>query len=270
MRSACLLAGLLVLAGIPINAAGRDQWRLVWSDEFDGPAGTLPDAGKWTYDLGHGEQGWGNHELENYTNSAANVHLDGRGHLIVRALREPSGEFTSARLKTQGRFTTAFGKIEARIQLPYGQGIWPAFWALGADIDAVGWPQCGEIDIMENIGREPAIQHGSLHGPGYSDGHSITATVSLPKGRKLSREFHLYTVVWTKQSAEFFFDSKSYLKATPASLPAGAPWVFDKPFFLLLNVAVGGDWPGSPDGTSVFPQEMTVDYVRVYQPAAGR
>jgi beta-glucanase (GH16 family) len=250
-------------------AASAQSWKLVWSDEFNGPANALPDAAKWTYDLGHGHDGWGNQELETYTNSTDNVHLDGNGHLIIRALAGEPGSYTSSRLKTQGKFTIAYGKIEARIQLPYGQGIWPAFWALGADINTVGWPKCGEIDIMENIGKEPGIQHGSLHGPGYSDGNSVTAKYSLPSGGKLSDDFHVYTIVWSPESIEFLFDGNSYLKATPQSLPAGASWVFNKPFFLLLNVAVGGNWPGSPDSSTVFPQEMTVDYVRVYQPVTS-
>ena len=254
---------LCALAGF----AHAQAWKLVWSDEFDGPSNTLPNANKWTYDLG--QNGWGNKELENYTKSLDNVHLDGQGHLVIRALREASGKYTSARLKTQGKFSTAYGKIEARIKLPFGQGIWPAFWALGANIEKVGWPECGEIDIMENIGKEPGIQHGSLHGDGYSDGHSITAKYELPKGEKLSDDFHVYAILWSADSIEFLFDGHSYLKATPASIPAGKKWAFDHPFFLLLNVAVGGDWPGSPDSTTVFPQEMVVDYVRVYQPAAN-
>jgi beta-glucanase (GH16 family) len=262
MRILYLLCALAALA----TFTNAQDWKLVWSDEFDGPANTLPDADKWTYDLGH--NGWGNHELENYTKSLDNVHLDGQGHLIIRALRDAAGNYTSARLKTLGKFSTAYGKIEARIKLPSGQGMWPAFWALGADIKKVGWPKCGEIDIMENIGKEPGIQHGSLHGPGYSDGNSLSGAYTLPAGEKLSDDFHVYGIVWTAGSIEFEFDGKRYFTATTASLAAGKQWMFNKPFFLILNVAVGGDWPGSPDSSTVFPQQMTVDYVRVYQPAA--
>jgi len=258
---------ILLLCALAICASAQN-WKLVWSDEFDGPANTLPDPDKWTYDLGRGH-GWGNQELEKYTKSLDNVHLDGDGHLIIRALRDASGGYTSARLKTLGKFSTAYGRIEARIKLPSGQGMWPAFWAMGADIRTVGWPKCGEIDIMENIGKEPGIQHGSLHGPGYSDGDSITGAYTLPAGEKLSDDFHVYGIVWKDGSIEFEFDGRPYFTATPDSLPHGKKWVFNKPFFLLLNVAVGGDWPGSPDGSTVFPQEMTVDYVRVYQPAAN-
>jgi beta-glucanase (GH16 family) len=244
-------------------------WKLTWSDEFDGPANTSPDASKWAYDLGHGGDGWGNHELEAYTNALENAHHDGQGHLIIRALRDESGNYTSARLKTKGKFSTTYGKIEARIKIPFGQGIWPAFWALGADIDKVSWPACGEIDIMENIGREPGIQHGSLHGPGYSDGHSITGAYTLPDGGKLSGDFHVYGIIWTKNSVDFIFDGHSYLKATPTTLPPGKAWNFAKPYFLLLNLAVGGDWPGSPDSSTIFPQEMVVDYVRVSEPTTS-
>ena len=138
---------------------------------------------------------------------------------------------------------------------------------MGADIVKVGWPDCGEIDIMENIGKEPGIQHGSAHGPGFSDGHSITGAYTLPAGKKLSDDFHTYGIVKSENLIEFIFDGRSYLKVTPASIPEGAHWIFDKPIYLLLNVAVGGDWPGSPDESSIFPQEMVVDYVRVYEPA---
>jgi len=262
MRSIFLLV-MAAAAASPQSSA----WKLAWSDEFNGPANTPPDASKWGYDLGHNTDGWGNHELEAYTNSIENVHQDGQGHLVIRALKDAAGDYTSGRLITKGKFTTTYGKIEARIKIPYGQGVWPAFWSMGADIDTVQWPNCGEIDIMENIGKEPGILHGSVHGPGYSDGHSLTGTHALPKGEKLSDNFHVYGMVWTKESIEFLFDGRAYFKATPASVPSGSKWIFNKPFFLLLNLAVGGDWPGSPDSSTIFPREMLVDYVRVYEPA---
>jgi beta-glucanase (GH16 family) len=251
-------------------APSPTSWKLAWSDEFNGPANTPPDDSKWRYDLGHNGDGWGNHELEAYTNSLENVHQDGQGHLVIRALKDESGNYTSGRLITKGKFTTTYGKIEARIKIAHGQGIWPAFWAMGADIGKVGWPDCGEIDIMENIGKEPGIQHGSLHGPGYSDGHSLTGAYTLPAGEKLSDDFHVYGIVWTNESIDFTFDGRSYFKPTPASAPAGKPWEFNKPFFLLLNLAIGGDWPGPPDNSTIFPQEMLIDYVRVYEPVASR
>jgi beta-glucanase (GH16 family) len=249
-------------------AKGQTAWKMVWSDEFSGPANSQPDSTKWGYDLGAG--GWGNAELETYTNAAENAHLDGNGNLIIRALSTASGVYTSGRLKTQGKFDVTYGKIEARIKLPFGQGIWPAFWMIGSNIGAVGWPACGEIDIMENIGREPSINHGSMHGPGYGE-NSITATYTLSGGKRFSDDFHLFTIVWSPESVEFFVDSISYQKVTFRSLPPGKKWVFNKPFFLLLNLAVGGTFSGYPDATTQFPQEMTVDYVRVYRavPAPG-
>jgi beta-glucanase (GH16 family) len=238
---------------------------LVWSDEFDGPPGSQPDPAKWTYDLGGG--GWGNQELEIYTNGPENVSLDGEGRLVIRAIRESDGRYTSARLKTQGLFGAQYGKIEARIRVPKGQGIWPAFWMLGVDIAQIGWPRCGEIDILENIGKEPAIVHATVHGPGYSGGNGIGSQLVLQGGARLADDFHIFAVEWSPSSLEFFLDGRSYHRVTPARLPAGAQWVFDHPFFLLLNVAVGGNWPGNPDATTEFPQTMLVDWVRVWAPA---
>ncbi|MBS1856595.1 MAG: glycoside hydrolase family 16 protein [Acidobacteria bacterium] len=255
---------LLLLAALSAvhaqDAAPGRPWRLVWHDEFDQPAGTAPDPAKWTYDTG--KTGWGNNELENYTNSTANAFHDGEGHLVIQALAEGGG-YTSARLKTQGIAAFTYGRIEARIRLPYGQGIWPAFWMLGADISTAGWPRCGEIDIMENIGKEPGTVHGTIHGPGYSGGNGIGAPYVVPAGR-FADEFHLFAVEWLPGSIQFSVDRATYKRITPADLPKGTTWVYDHPFFLLLNLAVGGNWPGYPDASTVFPQRMTVDYVRVY------
>jgi len=231
-----------------------------WADEFDGPANTLPDPAKWTYDLGN-NNGWGNQELESYTNLVQNVRLDGSGHLVIHVDRNGSS-YTSARIKTQGLFSAKYGRIESRIRLPFGQGIWPAFWMLGTNITTVGWPQCGEIDVMENVGREPSINHGSVHGPGYSGGNSVSGLYTL-SGSRFADDFHVFAIQWAPQSISFSVDGVSYKTVTPSSLPSGASWVFDNPFFLILNVAVGGNFPGSPDGTTQFPQEMIVDYVRV-------
>ena len=231
-----------------------------WSDEFNGASGVLPDPTKWTYDLGGG--GWGNRELETYTDQPENVHLDGSGHLVIHAARESAG-YSSARIKTKGLFTPQYGHIEARIRLPFGQGIWPAFWMLGANYPATPWPDCGEIDIMENVGREPSVNHGSAHGPGYSGGSSISTVYTLPGGAKFSDDFHVFAIDWAPQSIAWSVDGNVYRTIRPGSLPAGAPWVFDKPFYLILNVAVGGTFPGNPNGTTEFPQEMIVDYVRV-------
>ena len=231
-----------------------------WADEFDGPANTLPDPAKWTYDLGN-NNGWGNQELESYTNLVQNVRLDGSGHLVIHVDRNGSS-YTSARIKTQGLFSAKYGRIESRIRLPFGQGIWPAFWMLGTNIGTVGWPQCGEIDVMENVGREPSINHGSVHGPGYSGGNSVSGLYTL-SGSRFADDFHVFAIQWAPQSIAFFVDGVSYKTVTPGSLPAGATWVFDNTFFLILNVAVGGTFPGGPDASTQFPQDMIVDYVRV-------
>ena len=231
-----------------------------WADEFDGPANSAPDPAKWTYDLGGG--GWGNQELETYTNQSQNVSMDGAGHLVIRVERSGS-TFTSARLKTQGLFAARYGKVEARIRLPFGQGIWPAFWMLGTNITSAGWPACGEIDIMENIGREPSTNHGSVHGPGYSGGNSVTGLFTLPGGARFSDDFHVFAIEWAPGTVRFSVDGTVYKTVTPASLPAGAPSVLDNSFFLILNVAVGGTFPGGPDASTQFPQQMMVDYVRV-------
>ena len=270
------VAVLLVLFVIAPNRAEAGRVRapkgytLVWSDEFKGKNGSVPDATKWTYDIGG--NGWGNHELEYYTNRAENARIE-HGKLVITARAEnltgPDGKnfsYTSARLKTQGLFSQAYGRFEARIKLPTGQGIWPAFWMLGDNISADDWPKCGEIDIMENIGKEPGVNHGSLHGPSSTSPTSdLTKTIALPNGKRLSDDFHVYAVEWEPGIVRFYLDSNLYATFTSAQWPAGGTWVFDHPFFIILNVAVGGDWPGAPDATTVFPQTMLVDYVRVYK-----
>jgi len=242
-------------------------WTLTWSDEFDGLDGSAPDSTKWTYDIGG--SGWGNNELECYTNLAQNAVIQG-GNLVITVLHQPgfacgttTNDYTSARLKTQGLFSQAYGRFEARIKIPYGQGMWPAFWMLGDNIDTAGWPACGEIDVMENIGSEPSTVHGSMNGPGYSGGSALTSSYTLPSGH-FSDDYHVFAVEWEPNVANFYVDDALYETRTPSDLPAGASWVFDHPFFIVLNVAVGGNWPGNPDQTAVFPQTMQVDYVRVY------
>jgi len=251
----------------PATPPPAPSYQLVWADEFGGPDGSAPDATKWAIQTGGG--GWGNNELESYTTRPANVQVSG-GNLVITAIKEDytgsdgiARHYTSARMQTKGLFSQTYGRFEARIKIPKGQGMWPAFWMLGADIDTNPWPACGEIDIMENIGKEPAMNHGSLHGPGYAPGN-VTSTYTLPTGA-LPDDFHLYAVEWEAQQVRFYVDSNLYATFTPATLPSGSPWEFQKPQFLLLNLAVGGDWPRPPDGTTQFPQQMLVDYVRVYQ-----
>jgi beta-glucanase (GH16 family) len=244
-------------------------WALVWSDEFSTQDGSSPDPTKWTYDLGG--KGWGNHELESYTNRKQNARIE-KGNLVITAQKETytgadgiTRDYTSARLKTQGLFTQTYGRIEARSKIPAGQGMWPAFWMLGEDIPTVGWPKCGEIDIMENIGKEPDKLHGSLHGPSTTANTSnLTSIFTLPAGQNFADDFHIYAVEWEPDTVRFFMDTNLYATFRSSDWPAGGKWVFDHPFFIILNLAVGGDWPGSPDATSNFPQSMLVDYVRVY------
>ena len=266
------LSGCRVTRDPVLSPPPAPAYTLLWSDEFNGADGSVPDASKWKFESGVGRNGWGNHELETYTNRTKNARIRD-GNLVITALKEtyadPSDgvtrDYTSARLKTQGLFSQAYGRFEARIKIPAGQGMWPAFWMLGNNIASVGWPSCGEIDIMENIGREPGIVHGSLHGPSTTaKTSSATAPFSLPAGQNFANDFHLYAVEWEPGTVRFYVDSNLYATFTQSQWPAGGTWVFDHPFFIVLNVAVGGDWPGSPDTTTIFPQQMLVDYVRVY------
>jgi beta-glucanase (GH16 family) len=240
----------------------ENPWQLAWSDEFNGSDGSLPDPAKWVMETGN--WGWGNQELENYTDRAVNAQQKS-GNLVITALKENYGgsAYTSARIKTQGLFEHTYGRVEARIKIPFGEGIWPAFWMLGADIATNPWPACGEIDIMENIGKEASIVHGTIHGPGYSGGNGIGSAYSLSSGR-FADDFHVYAIEWSANEIKFFVDQTLYATRTPADLPAGKTWVYQHKFFIILNVAVGGGWPGNPDATTTFPQTMLVDYVRVY------
>ena len=259
-----------------LPASSSDSaWSLTWSDEFNGPDASPPDEKKWIRETGG--NGWGNNELEYYTTRPENSHLE-NGNLIIEARSERfvgadgvERNYTSARLKTKSLFSQRYGRFEARIKIPFGQGVWPAFWMLGDDISSVRWPTCGEIDIMENIGREPNIVHGSMHGPGYSGEHPLTAAYTLPsetpqKSRtpRFADDFHVFAVEWDPDRVRFYVDDHLYSTQTKADVPAGTRWVFDHPFFVLLNVAIGGNWPGSPDASTIFPQRMLVDYVRVY------
>jgi beta-glucanase (GH16 family) len=247
--------------------APRGTWVLTWHDEFDGPNGAPPDNKKWLVETGGG--GWGNHELQYYTARSRNVRLE-NGKLIIEANREPftgndgvRRDYTSARLTTAGRFSQMYGRFEARIRIPSMQGIWPAFWLLGDDYSTKGWPACGEIDIMESFGVNHSQTVGSLHGPGYFSGGSLKSSYTLPKGT-FGDAFHVFAVEWEPAVVRFYVDGQLFGTKIPADVPSGMQWIFDHPFFLVLNVAVGGDLPGSPQHSSVFPQRMVVDYVRVY------
>jgi beta-glucanase (GH16 family) len=266
--SATFLAGWGRCGGPePLPDRPTGAWRLVWSDEFEGPAGTRPDAARWTFDVGTGVNGWGNAQLEYDTDRPQNVSLDGSGNLAITARRESFGgrEYTSARIKTQGLLARAYGRFEARIRLPAGQGIWPAFWMLGASFPAVGWPACGEIDVMEYRGQEPSRVAATVHGPSYSGGGGIGRAYDLPGGARFDQGFHVFAVEWDPGWLVFSVDGVEFHTVTPLSLPVEDDWVFDAPFFLLLNVAVGGNYVGPPDGSTTFPQTMLVDWVRVYE-----
>ncbi|BDU71870.1 glycoside hydrolase family 16 protein [Mesoterricola silvestris] len=252
--------------GTPPKPSGT--WVLSWSDEFSGADGSAPDAAKWAFDTGG--NGWGNNELETYTSRPANAQIQS-GNLVVTAQAETftgadgiTRNYTSARLKTQGLFSQSSGRFEARIKVPTGPGIWPAFWMLGTDVATNGWPNCGEIDVMEVVGSQPSTLWSTLHGPGYSGANGLTASKVLASG-KLSDDYHLYAVEWEGTQIRFYLDDVLFSTRAAADLPSGGLWVFDHPFFLILNVAVGGNWPGSPTGSTTWPQKMYVDYVRVYR-----
>jgi beta-glucanase (GH16 family) len=249
----------------PATAQDIPGWSLVWSDEFTQADGSSPDTNKWDFNIGTGNKGWGNSELQYYTSRTNNARIE-NSHLVIEALAEDFGgrKHTSARLLTKGRRAWTYGRFEARTKLPRGQGMWPAFWMLGANKDEVRWPGCGEIDIMENIGREPALVYGTIHGPGYSGGGGRSAPYSLPDKAAFADDFHVFAAEWTTNQIRWFVDGRQYFAVSTADLPSGAKWVFDRPQYLVLNLAVGGKWPGKPDATTVFPQRMVVDYVRVY------
>ena len=264
-----LAASLLTSALEQVAPSDRAGWTLVWSDEFNGTDSSPVDTSKWVLETGG--NGWGNDELEYYTARPENSFQQG-GNLVIKAVQEKytgqdgvTRDYTSARLKTLGKFSHKYGRFEARIKIPQGQGIWPAFWMMGDDIAKKDWPSCGEIDIMENIGKEPSLVHGTIHGPGYSGDKGIGASYGLPNDQRFADDFHVYAVEWEKKAIRFYVDDHLYTTRTPAELPKGTKWVYNHPFFLLLNVAVGGGWPGNPDSTSIFPKTMLVDYVRVYK-----
>jgi beta-glucanase (GH16 family) len=263
----CLTALLLSSLAASAQQPATTQWHLTWNDEFNGPSGSSPDPTKWSFETGG--DGHGNNELETYTTRPSNVQQKD-GNLVITARKEdytgPDGiprHYTSARIRTLGHFAQAYGRLEASIKLPAGKGIWPAFWLLGDNVDTLGWPKCGEIDILETIGA-PSTMYSTIHGPGYSGAHGISAKFELPAGETVNSSFHTYAVEWAPNGIKFFFDNHLVVERTPADLPPNTTWVYDHPFFIILNLATGGYWPGNPDETTVFPQQMLVNYVRVY------
>jgi beta-glucanase (GH16 family) len=268
----CLLAVALI-AGWLVIQASRSATRgaagsarateisapgLIWDDEFSGRAGSRPDPSRWEI-----ETGSRNGTLQQYTSSPENVSLDVGGHLAITARRTSAGGYTSGAIQTEGRFQTEYGRIEARIKLPSGQGLWPAFWAVGSDYSRVGWPQSGEIDIMESFGNNPFKITGSIHGP-WQTSHAYALVSDGFSRVSLASGYHIYGATWSPNRITFTLDYRPFATVTPASLSPGQQWVFNKPFFLILNLAVGGQWSGSPVETP-FPERMLVDWVRVYR-----
>lgn len=276
-RSANLLILLSLMGGACVPAAPAPTavpaptattimppagWQLLWHDEFDGAA---VETANWTYDLGTGTGGWGNGEAQEYTSRPENVRLE-NGLLIIEARKEQNDKggvtFTSARLKTQGLQTFQYGRIEARLKVPVGAGTWPAFWMLGENITTVGWPDCGEIDIMEYVGREPDLIMGTLHGPGYS------GAAGLSKWNRqtynIADDFHVYAIEWETDEIRWYYDGVQYHTVTRADV-GERKWAFDQPFFIILNLALGGTLGGLIHPKTAFPVQLNVDYVRVYQ-----
>lgn len=243
------------------------EYQLVWSDEFDGNS---LDTDKWSYQLGTGAQfglvGWGNNELQYYTDREDNIFVsDGMLHIVAKEERFNHMDYTSARIRTINKGDWQFGRIEIKAKLPEGQGIWPAIWMLPTDEVSGGWPQSGEIDIMELVGHEPNVVHGTVHyGPKWPNNRWQGNTYTLSDGSKFSDNFHVFSIEWVNDEMNWFVDGEKYHTITPESL-SPHPYPFNERFHLLINLAVGGNWPGDPDSNTEFPQTMLVDYIRVYQ-----
>jgi beta-glucanase (GH16 family) len=262
-------------------------WTLAWSDEFDGPNGSAPDSTKWVYDIGWGDGGWGNNELEYYTSGRDNSFLQG-GSLVIEARTDdlqPSMvcgsspcNYTSARMKTLGTFSQQYGRFEARIKIPTGSGMWPAFWMMGTDFPTVDWPACGEIDVMENWGSDGTVIAGTTHDPGANSENGISGEYTFSSLTTVANDYHVYAIEWDVNAVKFFVDTTEYHCVRKPSAPssscgaisgtvANAPhtWPFDKPFFMLLNLAIDSSSDNRPNSSTKFPAQMLVDYVRVYK-----
>jgi beta-glucanase (GH16 family) len=280
VRRIQLLAVAAVLcAALPARA---QTWNLVWNDEFNGAAGTFPDTTKWNYDVGN-NNGWGNGESEFYcvagSNTAPcssanpNVFMNGSGSLVIRARKDASGTWTSTRMLTSGKFSIQYGRIEARMRLVAANGLWPAFWMLGSNIGTVGWPSCGEVDIMEWVDNYgPSATSSTIHGPGYSGAGGIGVQTGFPNATRVDdANYHIYGVIWSPNQIQFYRDTTTNITRTitPANTPSGTTWAFNHPFFVLLNQAVGGNWFPGPDSSTPAVNDVLVDYVRVYQAGTG-
>ena len=277
-----ILGALLVLS--PFQAAAQVQWQLAWSDEFNGATNSLPNPTNWAYD--NPTAGASNGELEMYCGQPGagqsgdcaawgqNAHLDGQGNLLISAIRQPDGKWTSARLITHGKFVFTYGRAEARMKLPVGAGLWPAFWMLGDNLySGTSWPNCGEQDSMENVpALGPSTIRSSLNGPRYNSTNALHADYTFPNGGRIDTGFHIYGLIWKTNLVQYYVDdyTRPFVSFSPANMPTNGVWAFNNhPFFILLNLAVGGGWPGNPDANTPSPAKMFVDYVRVYQPAVA-
>jgi len=275
---ALLLGGATACSEEPIEepetfVEPSQGWTPVWRDDFDGPAGSAPDDLHWNVEIRPSGQ---NMELDYDTNDRKNSFVDGSGHLVLQALKEQyvdetgvasSQPFTSARLNTQGKVEQQYGRFEARIKLPTGgQGVWPAFWLLGNDVDDAGWPECGEVDILEWRGSYPKSIVSSLHGPGYAGGNSYHDHFDLPSG-SYGDDFHVFTFEWTPSAVRWLVDGTAFYVKTPQGVKGR--WAYDHPFFVILNLAIGGIFDGNPPLTTGFPQQMLIDYVSVEKLAPG-
>jgi len=243
----------------PISYPG---WTTFWTDEFDG---NVLDPNAWTYETGNGDWGWGNNELQYYREGNNNTTLND-GKLIIEAKKESFGsqEYTSARIITKDKIEFMHGRVDIRAKLPEGQGIWPALWMLGANINQAGWPACGEIDIMELVGHEPGTVHSTIHYGSSNSDHQYTGKdKSLPGGEKFSEKFHVFSLLWQNNSMTFLMDDEEVVSYNASQINGNYP--FNQPFFFIFNIAVGGNWPGEPNASTVFPQQMVIDYIRVFQ-----
>lgn len=261
--AAAVVAATAIAAGVVVaSSQGSADAAVVWAEEFNGAARQGVDTARWNFDTGGG--GFGNQELQYYNSGTSNVYQDGQGNLVIEARRESGGrtcwygtcQWTSGRIQTAGKFTQLYGHIEARAQVPKGTGLWPAFWMLGGG----NWPTDGEIDILENVGRDPNTIYGTLHGPGYSGGNAVGGTRNL--GQPVGDAFHVFAIDWSPNLIVWTVDGSEYFRATPASL-RGNRWVYDHPFFIILNLAVGGNFPGSPNSSTPSVNRFLIDYVRV-------
>jgi beta-glucanase (GH16 family) len=264
-KNLLILSSLLVMMSCSQDEKQQviTKTKLVMADEFN--INGVPDPAIWSFEIGTGPNGdgWGNNEFQYYTDRSENSIVED-GMLKITAQKELflGSPYTSARILTKGKIDQKYGRIEARIKLPYGKGIWPAFWMLGSNFDTVNWPQCGEIDIMEYLGNQPTKILGTIHGPGYSGANAITKSYTL-KNDRFDTDFHVFGIEWGENYINFYVDDVLYNQITPADVTG--EWVFNEPFYIILNIAVGGNLPGAPNADTSFPQSMLVDYIRIYE-----